>query len=156
MANSWPAMEERGPQVSHADILAFEQRLGAVLVDDYREFLLEVNGGRLDEANTRGDFGVVNTVLSLNDPIDAGNLEVTNQYAADFPSRDLLEIAYDDGGGRILLALTGDHRGEVWLQVHEGRPPDSNPRVEPFRRRDMKRLADSFTDFMASLGPLKP
>jgi hypothetical protein len=31
--------------VSDADVVAFEQRLGHVLPDDYRRFILDVNGG---------------------------------------------------------------------------------------------------------------
>ena len=46
MATSWPAMERRGPVVTEADVRAFEKKLGATLPDDYRAFLLEVNGGR--------------------------------------------------------------------------------------------------------------
>lgn len=34
-----------GPAVSEPDIAAFERRLGVSLPDDYRRFLLEVNGG---------------------------------------------------------------------------------------------------------------
>jgi hypothetical protein len=70
------------------------------------------------------------------------------------PSRDLLFIGYDDGGARILLALAGEHRGEVWFQnTSDPRPEDANPRVEWFDRRDMKKLADSFQEFISSLKP---
>ena len=34
-----------GPPVNEADILAFERRVGVALPVDYRQFLLEVNGG---------------------------------------------------------------------------------------------------------------
>ena len=48
----------------------------------------------------------------------------------------------------------GSHRGEVWLQVPDERPNGSNPRTEWHDRRDMKKLAGSFAEFMASLKPL--
>ncbi len=34
-----------GPPVSESDIVAFERRVGVALPDDYRQFLIEVNGG---------------------------------------------------------------------------------------------------------------
>jgi hypothetical protein len=72
------------------------------------------------------------------------------------PSRDLLSVGFDDGGGRILLGLAGEHRGEVWFEnTSDPRPEDANPRVEWFKRRDMWKLADSFQEFMSSLGPLQ-
>jgi len=70
------------------------------------------------------------------------------------PSLDLLCIAFDDGARRILLAVAGEHRGEVWFEnTRDPRPEDANPRVLWHDRRDMKKLADSFAQFMASLGP---
>jgi hypothetical protein len=72
------------------------------------------------------------------------------------PSPDLLYIGHDDGGCWILLALAGDHRGEVWYMVEEDRPDDANPRVLWHDRRDMRKLADSFEQFMRSLRPLSP
>ena len=68
---------------------------------------------------------------------------------------DLLPIGWDDSGGPILLALAGEHRGQVWLEdTNDARPGDSNPRVEWVKRRDMKKLADSFEQFLRSLQQL--
>lgn len=156
MSSNWPAMERRGPPAGEPDVLDFEQRTGHSLPPDYRAFVKAVNGGRLASSHCESPNCVVNRLFSLLDPDEGRNLELRTQRASDLPSRDLLFIGHDDTGGRILLALAGDHRGEVWLQLHDERPSGSNPRAEPFRRRDMLKLANSFAEFMSSLGPLKP
>ena len=93
----------------------------------------------------------------MEEPEEAGNLQVRAERArTDLPAPSLLFIGHDDGGARLLLALDGEHRGEVWLQVTiDARPPDANPRVLWHDRRDFTKLADTFAAFMASLKPLR-
>ncbi len=153
--STWPSMERRGPEVTVADVAAFEKRIGHELPEDYRAFLLEVNGGQT--ADTHADFakGVVNQRFSLNESADESDLLTSfDDLQKDLPSLPRLYIGHDDGGARLLLALDGDHRGEVWLQVIEARRHDANPRVLWHDRRDFTKIADSFTAFMASLKPL--
>jgi len=154
---SWPPMQRRGPQVTESEIAEFEKRYGHQLPDDYRRFLLDVNGGRLDKSRREFDAGVVNRLFSLNDPEDDSRDLTTRAERArrDLPSPDLLFVGHDDGGARILIALSGEHQGEVWMQITtDARPPDANPRVDWDSRRDMRKLADSFEAFMGSLRPL--
>lgn len=150
-------MERRGPSIRESDLRRFEEQLGERLPDAYRAFLLEVNGGRLGEENCQFlDKFVVNTMYSLNDPDDAHRLEVVRPYSPDHPSPDLLYIAYDDGGSRILLGISGEHRGEVWIQdLADPRPEGSNPRVLWHDRRDMEKIADTFDEFLKGLGRLR-
>jgi hypothetical protein len=140
-------MERRGPQVTDAQIEAFERSFGHRLPDDYRQFLLDVNGGAPDIANCDFDQGVVNRLFSIddiNDDDDSRDLATrANRQRARLPSPDLLYIGHDD-------------RGEVWYMVEEDRPDDANPRVLWHDRRDMRKLADSFEQFMRSLRPLSP
>jgi hypothetical protein len=151
-------MDRRGPQVTDAQIRAFEQAFGHSLPDDYRQFLLDVNGGRLAKANCEFDQGVVNRLFSLDDTEDDSRDLATraNWERASLPSPDLLFIGHDDGGNSLLLALAGEHRGEVWfiLTDDDARPDDANPRVAWHDRRDMRKLADSFEQFVRSLRPL--
>ena len=150
-------MKERGPQVTEADVAAFEQRLGHTIPDAYRRFLFDVNGGGLALTHRRFARGSVNWLLSLNDPDDQSNIEIRTQDAPDIPSAALLYAGNDDGGARLFVVLAGDHRGEVWLQDRtDARPDDANPRVEWQDRRDMKKLASSFDEFMSSLRPHSP
>jgi hypothetical protein len=152
-------MQRRGPQVTDTQIQAFEDSIGHRLPDDYRQFLLDVNGGRLDRANREFAQGVVNRLFSLEDTEnDSSDLATRASWErASLPSPDLLFIGHDDGGNTLLLALAGEHRGEVWFQLtgDDARPDDANPRVLWHDRRDMRKLADSFEQFMRSLRPLE-
>jgi hypothetical protein len=112
-----------------------------------------------ERVGTRWEFdtGVVNRLFSLNDSEESSRDLATRaeQARRDLPSRDLLFIGHDDGGARILLALAGEHRGEVWMQITtDARPEDANPRVLWHDRRDMRKLADRFTAFLGSLRSL--
>ena len=158
MAISWPLMERRGPQVTDAQIRAFEKSYGHSLPDDYRQFLLDVNGGGLDGANCEFDQGVVNRLFSLDDPDDESRDLATraNREHTSLPSPDLLFIGHDDFSNSLLLALAGEHRGEVWFMLtgDDARPDDANPRVLWHDRRDMRKLANTFEQFIRSLRPL--
>jgi hypothetical protein len=150
-------MKERGPQVTEAQIRAFEQSYGHPLPDDYRQFLLDVNGGQPDRANREFAHGVVNNLFSLDDIEDSGDLATrANRSRPMLPNPDLLFIGHDDCGNRLLLGLAGEHRGEVWYMLtgDDARPEDANPRVLWHDRRDMRKVADSFEQFMRSLRPL--
>ena len=156
----WIRMEDRGPPVTEADVAYFETRIGMSLPQDYRAFLVEVNGGRPDRSNCeiswrRSAVGI-NTFFSLNDPDENLNLLTTLEWEAStssLPSPDLISIAYV-GVGPLLLAVRGSHRGEVWvLDDGDPRPVGSNPRVLWHDRRDMDRVASSFR---ALLGGLRP
>ncbi|HWO18647.1 MAG TPA: SMI1/KNR4 family protein [Kofleriaceae bacterium] len=144
--------------MTDTQIRAFEQSYGHPLPDDYRQFLLDVNGGRLDRANREFDQGIINRLFSLDDTEDDSRDLATraNRSRPMLPSPALLFIGHDDFGDRILLALVGEHRGEVWLMRtgDDARPDDANPRVLWHDRRDMRKLADSFEQFMRSLRPL--
>jgi len=156
MATSWPIMERCGPPVGEADMAAFERQLDIALPDDYRRFLLEVNGGDPADANTRFSHYIINHLLSLADKDDDSNdLEARNRWVRRvLPHSDLLMIGNTDGG-MILLAVRGSHRGEVWnLDTVDPRPDGSNPRVLWHDQRDMTKLADSFEEFVRMLKPL--
>lgn len=149
-------MADRGPVVTDSDVAAFEGRIGHRLPDDYRRFLLDVNGGGPDSDHARSAAGVVHVFLSLRATDGALDLDTFREYARDLPTRDLLEIAGDVGGNPFLLAIGSDeHRGSVWFfRRSDPRPDDANPRVLWHDRRDMRKLAHSFEEFLAKLGPV--
>jgi hypothetical protein len=145
--------------VTDAQIGAFENAFGHPLPDDYRQFLLDVNGGRLAKSNCEFDQGVVNRLFSLEDTDEESRDLATraNRSRPMLPSPDLLFIGHDGFSNRILLVLAGEHRGEVWFMLTDDpRPEDANPRVMWHDRRDMRKLAGSFEQFMRSLRPLTP
>jgi cell wall assembly regulator SMI1 len=151
--------------VTEDDVRRFEREFGHELPDDYRAFLLEVNGGYASSSHcvftlrrhARQDESVLNSLFSLNARDDQDDLAMAQKHYnpdAALPE-GLLEIGYDGMGGRIVLPLLGPHRGEVWyFDTEDPRPTGSNPRVEWFDRRDVWKIANSFAEFMASLKPL--
>jgi hypothetical protein len=90
----------------------------------YRQFLLDVNGGRPANANCEFDLGVVNRLFSLDDTSEESRDLATraNRSRSMLPSPDLQHIGHDDGSNTILLALAGEHRGELWLMLDDERP----------------------------------
>jgi len=152
MHSDWPRMEYVRPRLDEAALERFEQRHGHRMPGGYRRFLLEMNGGRPHDESCRFPMGVINTFFGLG-VTETRDLEDANSGIPALPSRELLYIGYADCG-EILLCLAGDRRGQVWLQDPEARPDDANPRVSWHDRRDMRKLADSFEEFVRQLGPL--
>jgi len=152
-------MDERGPAVTDAAVSAFEKKIGAKLPDDYRAFLLAVNGGSTTTKHSvfrvRKSTSVLNSLHSLDEADPRFDLETWwRSIKTDMPPY-VLCIGHDSGGSRIILALTGTHHGEVWLlDALNPRPEDANPRVEWFDRRDVVKLANTFCEFMLGLRPL--
>ncbi len=161
MATNWIPIADPGPRVTEDDVRRFEREFGYELPADYRAFLLDVNGGYAPSSHCvfrlRTDETVLNSLFSLNATDDRDDLATAQKhYSPDaMLPEGLLEIGYDDGGGRIVLSLAGPHRGEVWyVDIENPRPTGSNPRVEWFDRRDVKRVASSFREFVDGLRPI--
>jgi hypothetical protein len=166
MATKWPAMKERGPSVTRESIVAFEERIKAKLPDDYVEFLLEVNGGqtsrnhrvfaiRLSKSAT--DETSLNSLNSLDDPDPQFDLASRWEFERQWLPAEVIPVGYDDGGGTVVLVVTGARRGQIWfLDGVDRRPEDANPRVEWFDRRDVAQVAGSFREFLHSLKPYEP
>jgi len=159
-------MNEHGPQITEAAVVRFETQLGTRLPDDYRAFLLEVNGGQTELSHTqfmmvtsagRKDGTLLNSLNSLDDPDDQFNLATRWMSSRRRLPQEVIPIGYDGFGGAVGLVVTGPRRGQVWfLDGVDPRPEGSNPRVEWFDRRDVSKIADSFREFMAGLGPPPP
>ncbi len=68
---------------------------------------------------------------------------------------NLIPIAYDAGGDLICLGIAGDEDGRVYFRESDRLPDEPNPK--PWARmKGYARLADSFSEFLASLTPLEP
>src|SRR5262249_27488695 len=143
IVTSWPPMVRRGHEISVDNVRRFERQLGTALPEDYREFLLDLNGGRTPQSHRafvmqragRRDETTLDTLHSLDDPDEDHDLAARQLYGREDYPKNGLRIGDDAFGSAIVLILTGPHSGELWmLDQVEGRPTGSNPRVEWFDR----------------------
>jgi cell wall assembly regulator SMI1 len=141
------------PMTDEAHVVTLESRLKCSLPEDYREFLLQHNGGRPRERAFQfklrtgvGTDSVVDWFLSIYDG-EFSNLEqVLDTFRDRLPS-DVLPIARDPFGNLVLLGLGGKVRGKVYFWDHE-LEPDGVPNWS-----NIDLVADSFDRFMAGLTP---
>lgn len=68
---------------------------------------------------------------------------------------NLISIGVDSGGDYICLGVSGDEAGRVYYRDSE-RVPDGPPRHPWTRMKGYVRIADSFSEFLASLTPRDP
>ncbi len=145
------------PPTDAAAVAAFEQSLQARLPQEYRDFLLESNGGEPadpafrfgDEAEPYAD-SAVRYFFSIGDHPRYGLAYQHKIYTqAKRVPADMLPIATDAGGNLVLLALDGMLAGKVFFWDHdiEGLVDD------PSSAEHLAPLAESFGDFCAALRP---
>lgn len=166
MTTEWPAMNERGPEITQGAIVAFEAQVRAKLPSDYADFLLKVNGGQTSRDHrvftirfrrSRTDETTLNSLNSLDDPDERFDLVTRWKRARKWLPEEVIPVGYDDGGGTVVVVVAGPRRGQVWfLDGIDPRPEDANPRVEWFDRRDVAEVAGSFREFIDGLRPLEP
>jgi hypothetical protein len=150
------SMKRSGPVISESDVRCFEQKLGCRLPEDYREFLLAFNGGRPSLEQVAFSIGKGDTILhsfdSLHDP-EGDDIEETRERLSSQIPPELLVIGYDGLGSSICLVIHGDKRGEVWFYDTLD-PHEPKRRLAWYdRKRDFKKLANSFTAFIQMLRP---
>jgi cell wall assembly regulator SMI1 len=119
------------PPAEPADIERLCQRIGHVLPDDYRDYLLSQDGGRLMDNNeaVKEIFGV------RNDAPDWANMwDKLDTFHGRVPAW-LLPVAQDEYGNLFAISLRDGDFGSVWFWDHEeeadeGEPP-SLENIEP-------------------------
>ena len=152
----------RVPPHSPAEVEAFEAEIGTTLPDEYRQFLLRSNGGRLDRCPFDGPTPdgktwpvVISDVGGLREEADLSLRAARRCYQGSelqIP-RPLLWIMGDPGGNGICLGLSGPYRGRVYFWVHDEQPAPEEWDGEVETAGNVVLLADSFTDFVAGVGP---
>lgn len=139
--------------VDPEELSGFEQRMGGRLPEDYREFLLSRNGGRVydnDLATPEGEeIGIaVRSFFSIGDTGEDAIEECLAVYSGRYPG-GLLPIAEAAGGNLIMLQIDRPGEGKVYFWDHE---TEADEEVQPFWG-NLTYVASSFSDFQRSLVP---
>jgi cell wall assembly regulator SMI1 len=135
----------REPPATPEQIDELQRRVGAPLPADYRGYLAEQNGGRLDNNDE-----AVNTVYGLGDDVpDWANMDdALDAYAGRVPAW-LLPVAEDEYGNVFALSLRPEDNGSVWFWDHEEESDEGEPPAED----NIERKADTWTGFLSRLTP---
>jgi hypothetical protein len=156
-------MEFKAPPAPQDQLEAFEVELGTTLPEDYRQFLVRTNGGvirgryRFKGLTPRGEtqFAFIENVCGFRAEPHLSlrfNRACGSDRASGFPN-ELLWIMADPGGNGICLGLTGKHRGHLCLWIHDELPDPAEWDGTVETASNVLPLADSFTDFIAGVGP---
>ncbi len=131
------------PPVDAHAIEALEASLGATLPEDYRNFLLEHNGGLVepDVFEVQGDPNVTKSSIQILHGIAPGDYFDINKQISIFENRipsGTIPIGHDPSGNLLCLAVSGPRAGTVYFWDH-----DLDNATFP--------LADSFSAFLSGL-----
>jgi hypothetical protein len=156
-------IERKSPPAPQAELEAFEAELGARLPDEYRQFLVRTNGGvvrgwyRFKGPTPSGTtrFAFLHHVCGFREePHFSLRFNRNCCLSGDslFP-RALLWIMDDPGGNGICIGLTGPYRGRVYFWIHDEQPDPDEWNGEVETASNVILLADSFSAFVAGIGP---
>jgi hypothetical protein len=164
-------MEDNSPPVPEEELAAFEAEIGAELPQTYRQFLARSNGGYIrgwyrfkgPTPEGRSPSAFVSDVGGLRDDPNLSLRFARGCYLAaprllqeesenKIPAA-LLWIIGDPGGNGICLGLTGSYRGRVYFWIHDEPPAEDQWDGTVESAANIILLANSFTDFIAGIGP---
>jgi hypothetical protein len=123
------SIQKAEPNISEADIDAFEVGLGVKLPLQYRRFLISNNGGSptpdtIDIDGLSGSPTDLQTFFGINRGIKTSNLSWRRDTYADRIPNALLPIACDSGGSLFCLAISGADIGKIFFHAYESGPLD--------------------------------
>lgn len=146
-----------GECVEEVQLAEFESKWGFRLPDDYKRFLLTVNGGRPNPhvLDFNGDDLLgVHTFESIGgDGIN--NLEVCKERSAGRIPARMLPIGNDECGNKILISVSGADCGKVYFWDHE-LEADPAQGEDPETVGNLTLVADSFPALIDGLRELRP
>jgi hypothetical protein len=142
---------DRGPTLAEAAIVELEAAVGARLPDDYRQFLLQMNGGRprpnvdVDVPGLPGTPTDIQVFLGLARPEESERIDMTMSWLSERVIGGLMPIARDSGGSVFCLSLRSHDRGAVLFCDLQEVFADFG--VEPM----VYLVAESFKEFLSRL-----
>lgn len=149
-------------------VRAFEHRRGVRLPDDYIEFLVTLNGGELNPEMSVARIEGWNDVLVcalLGLTEEPEHSIATDRFTnfSDHMHRNMLDIGYDPFGQTIFMDLREEpNHGRIYILAHDSPPNDPiliddtgfDDEDDYEEARLLHPIADSFSAFIAMLGPL--
>lgn len=134
------------PPAPAGEIARLEAQIGAALPTAYRGYLMEHDGGRLED-NDRA----VNEVFGLGPDIPewASMWRKLSTYAGRVPEW-LLPAASDAFGNLFAVSLRSQDHGSVWFWDHELEADEGEPATD----ENLTYQAADWQAFLASLKPL--
>lgn len=166
------SIEPYGPRGSEVEIFAIEEKLGVRLPEDYRDFLLEVNGGypaRSGADAVRFQIHWRNQPWAASFPYASLDCLYTSSSVPEMSlarirddklwsqirgtvPRDTIPIGRDRSSNAILLGIKGENRGKVffWVNDYASTDDDAEPTYD-----NVGFIANSFSEFLESLYPWK-
>lgn len=139
--------ETYGP-LSEDVLTACEQYWRIALPQDYRHFLIEINGGKRDRSvfwlKNGKNSSVVRTFLGI---CNNKNINLIRNYTwlrfLGHVPKNMFPVARDSLGNFVAISLHEKSYGKVYFCDHEKHPG-----------RNTSLIADSFTEFMEGLSEL--
>ncbi|MGV2962607.1 SMI1/KNR4 family protein [Paenibacillus sp. AGC30] len=134
-------------EIELKNIEEFEAKYDVVLPVQYRDFLLEYNGGNVkpnvfkisdDEGET-----ALNTLygLDINESYDELSSVFDSLYG-EIPN-EFISIGDDSGGNQICLGTSEEYAGKIYIFLHDIEPTE--------KMSNMFLISDSFDSFLDSL-----
>jgi cell wall assembly regulator SMI1 len=142
------------PPASPEQLAELEAALGAQLPEDFKQLLLERNGGWLNTNFLPSGNASLRCVYSAG-PNEDEHLDDLHRafHRLYLPYVDveyrlrtgMLPVGEDEGGNLICLRVAGEAAGSVWFWEHDAALDE-----DPFQR-----LADSWSEFFEALRPIE-
>jgi hypothetical protein len=135
--------------LSEKNLQNFETSLGCPLPSDYREFLLQYNGGKPAPGFfwiVKGEDGSeVNQFYGLHE--GPKWLSIAYEFGKSYGlPTDMLAIGDDGTGNLLCIEIAGPQAGSVYFLDHE-----AHPKSMPDACNGIYKLAGSFSEFLGSL-----
>jgi cell wall assembly regulator SMI1 len=136
------AYVRREPSATPERIAQLEARIGRTLPEAYRDYLLEQDGGRLDNNDQ-----AVKTIFGIGEVPDFASMwDKLDTYRDRIPAW-LLPVANDDFGNLYAISLRPSDCGSVWFWDHEEEADEGEPPSED----NLESRAESWTQFLDGL-----
>lgn len=146
-------IKQSGKNVTEAEVVNFEKKIGHTLPDTYRKFILTYNGGKptpyfFKVPGWQYEASLVTELKGI-DPEARVDLEELNVLLDGRLPDHFIAIGSDPGGNMLLTGLAGASKGKIYFFDHENEPDDADGKLESYP--NIYFLSDDFDSFLTNL-----